>query len=168
MKLMQNERNEIDQLQLQYNSKIDFLKNKLREEVNSKNADFDTLFDLSFMRRNLTNYNLKEVLTNTEEINELNESIIKHHQELAKSSNKKMCICFSTVITFKKSAHKICFVITNEYENQFLIFDPNFALFAFKRMNKFLHAIKDLTNSLLGYQTIKYSANIFYLNGSNS
>lgn len=163
MTIAQNERNEIEKIRLQYNNKTNFIKNKLRAEVNNNSADFDLLLDLYFMQKNLTHYNLKDVLKSTEEITDLNELIMKHHQVLAKSNNKKLCICFSTGIIFKKGAHKICFVLTNEYENQYLIFDPNFGLFSFKRMNEFLHGIKDLTDSLLGYRTIKYSANVFYL-----
>ncbi len=164
MAIAQNERNEIEKIRLQYNNKTSFIKNSLRKIVNNDHADFDLLLDLYFMQRNLTYYNLKDVLHTTEEITDLNELIMKHQQVLAKSNNKKLCICFSTAIIFKKDAHKICFVLTNEYENQYLIFDPNFGLFSFKRMTDFLPAIKDLTDSALGYRTKKYSSNVFYLN----
>lgn len=156
--------NRMKAISTQYDNKINAIKNQLRAEVNHPRSENDLLFDLCFMRRNLTNFKLADVLSNQTNINSINNEIIKHHQVLAKSNLKNMCICLSTSIYFKESAHKICFIMTNEYENQYLIFDPNFGLFAFTRMHQFLQAIKDLTNSTFSYRTLSYDINIFYLN----
>lgn len=155
---------EINLLQSQYDSKMNFIKDSLKAHTGNNSADYSLLFELLFVMKNAISWKYNSSLDDVDNVQDVFKLIDQHHQILTSSNKKDMAICFNTGITFKKDAHQICFIITNEPKNQFLIFDPNFGLFSFKNKNSFYKAIKDLTQGFLAYKTIKYELNVYYLN----
>ena len=111
-----------------------------------------------FLERNAKNWNYIASIS-CEDSRKVIEYIRKFRFDFI--SKNQRAICFSFGIHFKNNAHQICILMTNNLNNPFLIFDPNYGLYKFTDFEDFINAFVCLT--LHSYKTIKFEANILSL-----